>query len=83
MEKYRWEILMKYSPVFKGLYETGDVGLHLSYFIGNYKGGRNESFMYRGGGGDNPKLWHGYDLVSAYTTPMANLSVPDYTQGFW
>lgn len=44
-------------------------------------GGRNESFMYPGG--DNPKLWHGYDLVSAYTTPMANLSVPDYTQGFW
>lgn len=30
----------------KGLFNTGDVGLHLSYYIGNYKGGRNESFMY-------------------------------------
>jgi hypothetical protein len=30
----------------KGLFSTGDVGLHLSYYIGNYKGGRNESFMF-------------------------------------
>lgn len=30
----------------KGLSATEDVGLHLSYYIGNYKGGRNESFMY-------------------------------------
>ena len=30
----------------KGLFATGDVGLHLIYLIGNYKGGRNESFMY-------------------------------------
>jgi hypothetical protein len=30
----------------KGLFHTGATGLHLSYFIGNYKGGRNESFMY-------------------------------------
>jgi hypothetical protein len=30
----------------KGLFATGDVGLYLSHFIGNYKGGRNESFMY-------------------------------------
>lgn len=30
----------------KGLFQTGDVGLHMSYYIGNYKGGRNESFMY-------------------------------------
>ena len=30
----------------KGLFATGDVGLHLSYYIGNYKEGRNESFMY-------------------------------------
>lgn len=30
----------------KGLFHTGVVGQHLSYFIANYKGGRNESFMY-------------------------------------
>lgn len=30
----------------KGLFFTGDVGLHISYYISNYKGGRNESFMY-------------------------------------
>jgi hypothetical protein len=30
----------------KGLFATGDVGLHRSYLIGIYKGGRNESFMY-------------------------------------
>jgi hypothetical protein len=30
----------------KGLFAFGAVGLHLSYYIGNYKGGRNESFMY-------------------------------------
>ena len=34
----------------KGLFATGDVGLHMSYYIGNYKGGRNESYMY---GADN------------------------------
>lgn len=34
----------------KGLFATGDVGSHMSYFIANYKGGRNESFMY---GADN------------------------------
>lgn len=30
----------------KGLFATRDVGVHMSYFIANYKGGRNESFMY-------------------------------------
>ena len=30
----------------KGLYFTKDVGLYLSHYIGNYKGGRNESFMF-------------------------------------
>jgi hypothetical protein len=25
---------------------TKDVGLYMSYYIANYKGGRNESFMY-------------------------------------
>lgn len=30
----------------KGLFTSGAVGLHMSYYIGNYKGGRNESFLY-------------------------------------
>jgi hypothetical protein len=30
----------------KGLFSTREVGIHMSYFIANYKGGRNESFMY-------------------------------------
>ena len=30
----------------KGLFFTGEIGLHMSYYISNYKGGRNESFMY-------------------------------------
>jgi hypothetical protein len=29
-----------------GLNDIGEVGLYLSHFIGNYKGGRNESYMY-------------------------------------
>lgn len=62
----------------KGLFATGNVGLHMSYYIGNYKGGRNESFMY---GSENETLWFDYDLVSAYTTALADLSLPDYNQG--
>lgn len=30
----------------KGLFATRNIGTHMSYFIANYKGGRNESFMY-------------------------------------
>jgi hypothetical protein len=62
----------------KGLFATGDTGLHLSYYIGNYKGGRNESFMY---GTDEDTNWYDYDLTSAYTTAMADLTLPDYSQG--
>jgi hypothetical protein len=62
----------------KGLFSTGDVGLHMSYYIGNYKGGRNESFMY---GGEDSVYWFDYDLVNAYTTALKDLSLPDYKQG--
>jgi hypothetical protein len=62
----------------KGLFATGDVGLHLSYYIGNYKGGRNESFMY---GAEDETIWYDYDLVSAYTTGMTDLSLPAYSEG--
>lgn len=36
----------------KGLQALGDVGFVLPYYIANYKGGRNECFMY---GVDNSK----------------------------
>jgi hypothetical protein len=39
----------------KSLFTTGVVLLHLSYYIGNYKGGRNESFMY---GGEEKIHWY-------------------------
>lgn len=62
----------------KGLFATRDIGVHMSYFIANYKGGRNESFMY---GSDTNTQWFDYDLVSAYTTGMAELTLPDYYAG--
>ena len=60
------------------MFATGYVGLHMSYFIGNYKGGRIESFMY---GAEDNTYWYDYDLVSAYTTAMAYLSLPSYRDG--
>lgn len=59
----------------KGLATTRDVGIHMSYFIANYKGGRNESFMY---GAEDKEEWYDYDLQSAYTTAMSDLKLPDY-----
>lgn len=59
----------------QGLNETGSIGLYLSHYIGNYKGGRNESYMY---GCDRNTLWIDYDLTSAYTTAMCMLGDPDY-----
>lgn len=47
----------------------------MSYYIANYKGGRNESFMY---GSDEETHWIDYDLVSAYTTGMGDMDLPDY-----
>jgi hypothetical protein len=60
----------------KGLQALGDVGFVLPYYIANYKGGRNECFMY---GVDNSKeLWCDYDLTSAYTSVMSMAGHPDY-----
>jgi hypothetical protein len=62
----------------KGLYTTSQTGLKLSYYIANYKGGRNESYMY----GSSSKIRTvDYDLTSAYTTAMAGLGNPDYNKG--
>ena len=62
----------------KGLSTTGEVGLFLGHYISNYKGGRNESFMY---GCEESTIWYDYDLASAYSTAMTHLTLPDYSQG--
>lgn len=54
------------------------IGMNLSLYIANYKGGRNESFMY---GVDRKTEWYDYDLTSAYTTAMAGLGHPAYGKG--
>jgi hypothetical protein len=59
----------------KGLYATRDVGAHMSYFIANYKGGRNESFLF---GCVEETHWFDDDLVSTYTTGVVNLKLADY-----
>jgi len=61
------------TPV--GLSVVKDVGIKSTMYIANYKGGRNESFMY---GYENEKYWYDVDLVSAYTTAMLLLGTPDY-----
>lgn len=50
----------------------------MSYYIGNYKGGRNESFLY---GSEDNIIWRDYDLVSVYTTAIADLTLPNYSVG--
>jgi hypothetical protein len=62
----------------KGLLSLRDIGVYLNLFISNYKGGRNESFMY---GVDEETKWFDYDLTSAYTTVMCLLGHPDYKKG--
>ena len=62
----------------KGLNLTSTTGVKMSLYISNYKGGRNESFMY---GIDNETIWIDYDLTSAYTTAMAMLGDPCYSKG--
>ena len=61
-----------------GLSKYGNLGLKLSLYISNYKGGRNESFMY---GVDLQRIWFDYDLISAYTTVLSNAGHPDYSNG--
>jgi hypothetical protein len=47
-------------------------------YIANYRGGRNESFMY---GVDKETTWFDYDLTSAYTTIMSRIGTPKYFEG--
>jgi len=70
------DVLKGQTP--KGLNYLKTTGQKMSLYISNYKGGRNESFMY---GIDNQINWFDYDLISAYTTAMAMLGDPDYSKG--
>ena len=60
----------------KGLNVVKDIGFVLPYYIANYKGGRNECFMY---GVDRDTEWYDYDLTSAYTTVLSMAGHPDYS----
>lgn len=59
----------------KGLNVISDLGFVLPYYIVNYKGGRNECYMY---GVDRDQVWYDYDLISAYTTVMSTAGHPEY-----
>ena len=59
----------------KGLNEINKIAFVLPLYIANYKGGRNECFMY---GVDRDGLWFDYDLSSAYTTVLSMAGHPDY-----
>jgi hypothetical protein len=61
----------------KGLNAVKSIGFVLPYYIANYKGGRNECFMY---GIDRKTIWYDFDLTNAYTTVMAMAGHPDYKQ---
>lgn len=51
------------------------LALALPYFIGSYKGGRNESFMY----GLIIGVFTDYDMTGAYGTVMRMMGDPDYS----
>ena len=59
----------------KGLNQVKEIGFLLPYYIANYKGGRNECFMY---GIERETLWYDYDLTSAYTSVMSLAGDPAY-----
>jgi hypothetical protein len=59
----------------KGLNVLQKIGTVLPFYIANYKGGRNECFMF---GIDRVTKWFDYDLTSAYTSIMAMAGTPDY-----
>lgn len=62
----------------KGLSVLKEIGIKSTMYIANYRGGRNESFMY---GFDKDTYWYDVDLISAYTTAMKILGSPDYSKG--
>lgn len=61
----------------KGLNVIDKIGFVLPFYTANYKGGRNECFMY---GIDRDTIWYDYDLTNAYTTVMSMAGHPDYAK---
>ena len=68
--------LKNLSKVFTptGVELAGDLPFYISYFLGSYHGGRNESFIY----GIVRETVYDYDLPGAYPTAMSLLDYPDW-----
>lgn len=62
----------------KGLSVLKEIGIKSTMYIANYRGGRNESFMY---GFEKDTYWFDVDLISAYTTAMKLIGTPVYDKG--
>jgi len=54
---------------------------YITAYLGAYRGGRNETFMYGVEILKDNKVFIDYDLVSCYTSVMSILGDPDYTKG--
>jgi len=71
--KYGLKNLSKvFTPT--GVELAGDLPFYISYFLGSYHGGRNESFIY----GMIRETVYDYDLPGAYPTAMSLLDYPDW-----
>jgi len=72
-KKYGLKNLSKvFTPT--GVELAGDLPFYISYFLGSYHGGRNESFIY----GMIRETVYDYDLPGAYPTAMSLLDYPDW-----
>lgn len=59
----------------RGIQLHGTMSSIMPYFVGAYRGGRNESFII---GLDTEMKYHDFDLSGAYPTAIASLGQPDY-----
>jgi len=72
-EKYGLKNLSKvFTPT--GVELARDLPMYISYFLGSYHGGRNESYIY----GIVRETVYDYDLPGAYPTAMSLLDYPDW-----
>jgi len=73
LEKGRYD-MKNLSKVFTptGVELSKDLSHYISYFLGSYHGGRNESFIY----GLVQETVYDYDLPGAYPTAMSLLEFP-------
>jgi len=72
-KKYGLKNLSKvFTPT--GVELAGDLPFYISYYLGSYHGGRNESFIY----GLIRETVYDYDLPGAYPTAMSLIDYPDW-----